>query len=316
MIFNLLLEYASGGSLSDLINKSSNRGLPESDVKRYTRSILRGLARIHECGFVHCDLKPDNILLVPVSSKNSFNGFNYMAKIADFGLSKAVKQNKRGRWDIGLRGTPVYLAPETVAENIQGPQSDIWALGCVVFEMLTGIWGEDRNMSFEDVCRLIGDENGLPEIPSGISRMGRNFLKACLVRKPMYRSSPEVLLDHPFIAGIDDDFWEGDESQEQGLDLGTSVMGENEDIPCYCSVFESESESDCSGSILVEESCLSSWSGDFGDDEVLLVRKSATFCECGDHSFALPAQPLKDGSWSMMMDILVLPLHNFVDDTE
>ncbi|KAJ7974430.1 Mitogen-activated protein kinase kinase [Quillaja saponaria] len=143
MIFNLLLEYASGGSLSDLIKKSVNRGLPESDVKRYTRSILRGLAHIHECGYVHCDLKPDNILLVPVSSKNSFKGFNYMAKIADFGLSKAVKQNKRGRWDIGLRGTPVYMAPETVLENIQGPQSDVWALGCVVFEMLTGksIWG-------------------------------------------------------------------------------------------------------------------------------------------------------------------------------
>ncbi|KAI3687813.1 hypothetical protein L1987_81516 [Smallanthus sonchifolius] len=50
------------GTLVDFIRKSGRNGLPESDVKRHTRSILCGLRHIHHCGYVHCDLKPENIL--------------------------------------------------------------------------------------------------------------------------------------------------------------------------------------------------------------------------------------------------------------
>ncbi|KAL6962417.1 hypothetical protein U1Q18_037375 [Sarracenia purpurea var. burkii] len=60
---NLLLEYASAGALSDKHKNSSNRRLSESEVQRYTKSILEGLHYIHKNGYVHCDIKPQNILL-------------------------------------------------------------------------------------------------------------------------------------------------------------------------------------------------------------------------------------------------------------
>jgi serine/threonine protein kinase len=80
--YNLLMEYASGGTLHDLIQKSGGK-LDERDIKIYTRMILRGLRCIHEKGYVHCDLKPENILVF-----SSPNGASKSVKITDFGLSK------------------------------------------------------------------------------------------------------------------------------------------------------------------------------------------------------------------------------------
>jgi serine/threonine protein kinase len=198
MVYNLLLEYASGGTLSDLINNSGL--LPESDVKRYTKSILRGLTHIHNCGYVHCDLKPENVLLVPNSRGN------FVAKIGDLGLAKRSGLRKKMRLDLRdyLRGTALYMAPETVIENVQDPPSDIWALGCVVCEMLTGKspWDSVEELHTKDLLHLIKHE--LPKIPTGISTQARDFLKACLVRKPMFRFTAEMLMVHPFLADVDE----------------------------------------------------------------------------------------------------------------
>ena len=68
-VYNLFLEFASGESLMDLIESYCAFGSPMPDclVCQYTRSILSGLKHVHEHGFVHCDIKPDNILLVPIA---------------------------------------------------------------------------------------------------------------------------------------------------------------------------------------------------------------------------------------------------------
>ncbi|KAJ6951474.1 mitogen-activated protein kinase kinase kinase 20-like [Populus alba] len=149
MFYNVLLEYASGGTLAGLIKKSDGVGLPELDVKRYTRSILEGIHYIHSHGYVHCDLKPDNILLVSSSTKAG----EFVAKIGDFGLAKkSEKRNKKRKFDPYLRGTTLYMAPETVANHVQEPPCDIWALGCVVLEMLTGkqAWDVKPDVTIEE----------------------------------------------------------------------------------------------------------------------------------------------------------------------
>ena len=98
------------------------------------------------------------------------------------------------------------MAPETVIESVQDPKSDICAFGCVVSEMLTGKspWDREEELDSEELLWVIGNECVLPKIPSGISKEARDFLKACLVRKPMFRFTAETLLDHPFLAGVDE----------------------------------------------------------------------------------------------------------------
>nr|POE86393.1 mitogen-activated protein kinase kinase kinase 3 [Quercus suber] len=72
--------------------------------------------------------------------------------------------------------------------------------------MLTGksTWDREEELDIEELLGVIGNERVLPKIPSGISKEARDFLKACLVRKPMFRLTTEMLLDHPFLAGVDE----------------------------------------------------------------------------------------------------------------
>ncbi|XP_057479182.1 mitogen-activated protein kinase kinase kinase 20-like [Actinidia eriantha] len=102
------MEFGSGGTLADLIKKSGESGLSESE--------------------------PENILLVP--NKNGV-GAKFKVKIGDFGLAKRAKQNKKRKLDPYWRGTPIYLSPEVVTDCIQEPPLDIWALGCIVLEIVT-----------------------------------------------------------------------------------------------------------------------------------------------------------------------------------
>ncbi|WCJ40427.1 mitogen-activated protein kinase kinase kinase 21 [Euphorbia peplus] len=201
MIYNVLLEYASQGSLADLIKRSRGSGLPELDVRRYTKCILKGIDYIHNNGYVHCDLKPDNVLLVSDENSESF-----VPKIADFGLAKRSAKSNRMKFDPNIGGTALYMAPETVIDGVREPPCDIWALGCIVYEMLTGnkAWNPKPDMSNDDILEKISDRCELPKIPPNISEEGKGFLKGCLVRNPVFRFTAGMLLIHPFVSGIPD----------------------------------------------------------------------------------------------------------------
>ncbi|KAL6993760.1 hypothetical protein U1Q18_011876, partial [Sarracenia purpurea var. burkii] len=191
---NLLLEYASGGALSEKLKNSSNRRLPESEVQRYTKSILEGLHCIHKNGYVHCDIKPQNILLC--SSKDGDD----VAKIADFGLAKkaGLKREKSG---VELRGTPLFMAPETVTTGEQEAAGDVWALGCLVAEMVTGApaWRCRPGAEIWGLLIRIGVGDEVPEIPENLSEEGKDFLGKCFVKDPEKRWTAKMLLDHPFV---------------------------------------------------------------------------------------------------------------------
>ncbi|KAI3759582.1 hypothetical protein L6452_07493 [Arctium lappa] len=222
MVYNLLLEYGSGGTLADLIKKSDGNGLPELDARRYTRSILRGLRHIHKRGYVHCDMKPDNILLVSNSRDGCFD-----AKIGDLGLAKRANQKKnqkKNKLGVYWRGTPMYLSPEAVMYGVQEPPADIWAVGCIVSEMLTGkpLWFSKQDLCVDEVLNRIGEDDESPCISSEISKEARSFLKGCLSRKIMCRLTANMLLDHPFLKGlIEDDAIEVKESHQEVFDINT-----------------------------------------------------------------------------------------------
>ncbi|XP_043687425.1 mitogen-activated protein kinase kinase kinase 20-like [Telopea speciosissima] len=221
LTYNVLLEYASGGSLASRI-KNSHGGLPEADVRRYTRSILQGLHHIHDRGYVHCDIKPQNILLVLCSSSSLDTSHNdYVAKVADFGSAKNTmreqrkRKNKRQAWS--LRGTPLYMSPESVARKEQEAPSDIWALGCVVAEMISGkpAWNCESDMDVDELLSLIGSSTEFPETPSKMSKEGKDFLKRCFVRTSMFRWTAAMLLHHPFVSEDTDNTKEAESVQVQ-----------------------------------------------------------------------------------------------------
>lgn len=201
---NLLLEYASRGSLATRLKKLNGEGLPETTVRRYTGSVLRGLRHIHSRGFAHCDVKLGNILLFGDGA----------VKIADFGLARDLTASKEGA---EIRGTPLYMAPESVNDNEYGAAADVWALGCAVVEMFSGetAWSVGEGSHFMSFLLRIGVGEELPKVPEELSEEGKDFLSKCFVKDPEKRWTAEMLLNHPFVAvdcEDDDDDGQRDEA--------------------------------------------------------------------------------------------------------
>ncbi|WP_104196188.1 Stk1 family PASTA domain-containing Ser/Thr kinase [Cryobacterium sp. M15] len=120
----LVMEYLPGITLRDLL-KDYGRLTPEQTLD-ILEAVLSGLAAAHKAGIVHRDVKPENVLLAD----------DGRIKISDFGLARAVNNNTATGQ--ALLGTIAYLSPELVTRGIADARSDIYALGIMTFEMLTG----------------------------------------------------------------------------------------------------------------------------------------------------------------------------------
>ncbi|XP_050889011.1 mitogen-activated protein kinase kinase kinase 20-like [Lathyrus oleraceus] len=188
--YNIFLEYAVGGTLFDQLKNHGDK-FSETLVRRYTRSIVEGLKHIHESGFVHCDVKLQNILV--------FDQGN--VKISYFGLAK-VEGLEHGEKKLKCRVTPIFMVPESINDSIYESPVDIWALGCAVVEMITGkpTWNMSSKANMWSLKIHIGIGEELPLIPNELSEEGKDFLNKCFVKDPLKRSSLEMLLKHPFIS--------------------------------------------------------------------------------------------------------------------
>ncbi|KAJ8546168.1 hypothetical protein K7X08_018751 [Anisodus acutangulus] len=204
-LYNVLLEYASGGALSEKLKSSGDRQLPEIEIRKYTKALLKGLHYIHKSGYVHCDIKPQNILLAEYGQ----------VKLADFGLGKRAESIKDEKLRCELRGTPLYMSPEMVTSGEQGTPADIWALGCVIAEMAAGVpvWGYSN---ITQLLMKIGVGDALPEFPAKLSEEGKDFLQKCFIKDPSKRWTAEMLLNHQFVADQDDTVTLNDERCESG----------------------------------------------------------------------------------------------------
>ena len=120
----LVMEYLPGITLRDLL-KDYGRLTPEQTLD-ILEAVLSGLAAAHKAGIVHRDVKPENVLLAD----------DGRIKISDFGLARAVNNNTATGQ--ALLGTIAYLSPELVTRGVADARSDIYALGIMTFEMLTG----------------------------------------------------------------------------------------------------------------------------------------------------------------------------------
>jgi hypothetical protein len=129
--YYMAMEYVPGGTLKDRILEGG--ALPPRTALEVASQIAEALVAAHECGVIHRDVKPQNVLLTDSGE----------AKVADFGLSRAANAATTSRSGL-IMGTAGYMPPERAKGEPAGPRSDLYSLGVVLYEMLTG------EMPYED----------------------------------------------------------------------------------------------------------------------------------------------------------------------
>lgn len=120
----LVLEFVEGGDVSSLLRKVGC--LNEEWALRYFCEIVVAVDSVHEHNILHRDLKPENLLI---------DKFGHL-KLSDFGLSMQI--GEPGKFENRVRGTPDYLAPETLKNQFLDRKADWWSVGCILFEFLYG----------------------------------------------------------------------------------------------------------------------------------------------------------------------------------
>jgi serine/threonine protein kinase len=124
--FAFLLErFIDGPSLKDILRQRQGKPLPVNDSLAYLRALSAALGYAHANGVIHCDVKPGNVLV-------DRGGSVYLA---DFGIARHAESTTT---TMGTAGTPAYMAPEQIRGESVSPATDVYALGVVLFEMLTG----------------------------------------------------------------------------------------------------------------------------------------------------------------------------------
>ena len=180
----IVMELIEGPTLADRLAVGA---LPTSEALTAALQIAAGLEAAHARGIVHRDLKPANIKLKPDGT----------VKVLDFGIAKALDANQASgpqalttpaATAAGIvLGTAAYMSPEQARGRPVDKRADIWAFGCVLYEMLTGqpaFLGEDITTT---LARVLEREPDLKPLPAGLAPAVRRTLELCLQKDPQRR---------------------------------------------------------------------------------------------------------------------------------
>jgi eukaryotic-like serine/threonine-protein kinase len=159
----IVMELVRGGTLADLLRERGR--LDVEEAVGIALGVLDALAVAHAAGIVHRDVKPGNVLLPHDGG----------VKLSDFGIAKALEDATSGLTATGtVLGTPTYLAPELIHGESAGPAADVYSVGCVLFELLTGrppFTGESSvSVAYAHVHQPVPDVTDLrPEVPRDLA---------------------------------------------------------------------------------------------------------------------------------------------------
>ena len=175
----IAMEYFPGGDL----RKRIDAGIPEGKALEYFRGIAKGLGAAHEMGIIHRDIKPANILIRKDDS----------VAIADFGISKSLGASTAITVVGFVMGTPFYISPEQIDGEPATACSDLYSLGVILFELLTG----ERPYPQTRLPALLRAhaEDPLPRLPEEHASM-QFVLDGLMAKKPKerFQSVPELLV--------------------------------------------------------------------------------------------------------------------------
>ncbi|CRL00786.1 CLUMA_CG014040, isoform A [Clunio marinus] len=174
-------EYA----VSDLHKLLAKQGsLGEKRTQKFSCDIISALNYLHSHRILHRDLKPPNILL-DVGDK---------AKLCDFGLARNM--TLRTQVLTSIKGTPLYMAPEVLDCRGYGHQADLWSLGIIIYEMLTGETPFQAKNIMQLICLIQGSRINWPTF---LSTSCISFLQGLLVNDPQKRMKWNEILNHKFV---------------------------------------------------------------------------------------------------------------------
>ncbi len=193
----LILELVEGPTLADRLARGP---LPIAEALAIARQLAEALEAAHEKGIVHRDLKPRNIVLQGATTASGPLSSDTRAKVLDFGLGKTIavglddglterpSDSFAGSADGRILGTPAYMSPEQARGQVVDRRTDIWAFGCVLYEMLAGrppFSGDTMSDTFVRILEHEPDWAALPgrETPPPV----RTLLERCLRKDPHKR---------------------------------------------------------------------------------------------------------------------------------
>lgn len=185
----LVLQYCSGGNLSELLKREGN--LPEAVVRLYMAEVLLALEHLHARQVVYRDLKPENVVLDDDAH----------ALLTDFGLSKEGVEGMQGTKS--FCGSVAYLAPEILSRSGHGTAVDLYGLGVLLYEMLSGqppFYSRDRNTLFRNIT------NAKLQAPERATQKSAHLIYELMHRNPADRIGANDTCEvraHPFFESVD-----------------------------------------------------------------------------------------------------------------
>ncbi|XP_034694188.1 serine/threonine-protein kinase ATG1c-like [Vitis riparia] len=186
---HLVLEYCRGGDLSMYIQ--SYVRVPEATAKHFMQQLAAGLQVLRDNNLIHRDLKPQNLLL-------STNDNNSVLKIADFGFARSLQP--RGLAET-LCGSPLYMAPEIMQLQKYDAKADLWSVGAILFQLVTGrtpFTGNNQIQLLQNIVK--SSELHFPPDNNDLSADCKDLCQKLLRRNPVERLTFEEFFNHPFLS--------------------------------------------------------------------------------------------------------------------
>ena len=193
----IVMELVEGQSLAATLARGGRSALPVNEALRIAAQIAVALEAAHERGIVHRDLKPANVMVRPDGT----------VKVLDFGLAKSPKDHgaaistmTAAGTGVAVIGTAAYMSPEQARGGEVDQRTDVWAFGCVLYEMLTGVRAFDGATASDAISAVLTREPDFDSLPPLLDQSVRRLLRRCLQKD--VRSRLRDIVDARF--AIDD----------------------------------------------------------------------------------------------------------------